>query len=406
MGNRPLNSSLFSVLRHRDFRFLWIGNLISSCGVWMQNLAQGWLILNLSNSPLLLGLLGFASLFPVLVLSLIGGTIADRSSRRTILILTQSGLMLLAFTLAALTSLGLITAWHIIAISLMTGVATALNSPAYQAMIPDLVPKEELTQAIALNSLQFNSARIIGHSVAGVAVATVGVAGCFYLNGFSYLVLLYALFSLSIPSRHITRDTIPFWERLRDGLVHVRKHRDLTVLIMTMGAISFLGLPYFFLLPIFGRDVLGTGAKGLGYLTASVSMGALTGALLMSRVTHRVGKRRVIVTCGLLFWIGLIGFSISRNYYLSFSLLIAVGFNLVMTLSTANNILQVLTAPEMRGRVMSMSVMAVSGLAPIGTLLAGVIASKTSAPIAIGSMCVFGLLLTAAVLTKLSDEIA
>jgi len=403
MPSSPADAHLFSVLRYRDFRLLWIGNLVSGCGIWIQNLALGWLILNVSNSPLLLGLYGFATLFPTLALSLIGGTLADRTDRRTVLIVTQSCLMLLAALLGTLAWSGAITPWHIIAVALLTGCAVALNSPAYQAIIPDLVPKEALTQAIALNSIQFNVARIVGHAVAGVIVMGVGEAGCFYLNALTYLAMLSALWRIRAPSRHRAGDVVPFATRIREGITHVRDRQPLRNLILVTGCVSLLGLPYFFLLPSFGRDVLGTSPRALGYLTASVSLGALGGGLAAARLGHWFGRRATLATSSLLFWGGLLGFSLSRSYWLSVALLIVVGFHLAVTVILVNNLLQQLTPPQMRGRVMGIHAMALNGLAPLGALLAGFMAQHLSPPLAVTCMASAGLIGTAAAVARPID---
>ncbi len=402
MPPTPSNASLFSVLGHRDFRLLWFGNLISGSGIWIQNLAAGWLILDLSDSPLLLGVYGFAMLFPTLALSLIGGTLADRTDRRTVLIVTQSCMMLLAALLGALSLAGVLAWWHIIAISFVSGCAVALNSPAYQAIIPDLVPPEALGRAIALNSIRFNVARIVGNSVAGVLVAEVGAAGCFLLNALTYVAMLYALWQARAPSGHRGGDVIPFRTRMREGIRHVRDQRALRNLILITGCVSLLGLPYFFLLPSFGRDVLGTSPRLLGYLTASVSLGALGGGFAAAWLGSRFGQRSTLLTAALLFWISLIGFSFSRSYWLSLGLLIAVGFCLSVTAIAVSALLQKMTAPHMRGRVMSIHGMALNGLAPVGALLAGAVAQRLSPPLAVTCMAGAGLIGTAIAVARLN----
>jgi MFS family permease len=399
------SGSLISVLaRHPDFRLFWTANLVSSSGVWMQNLAQGWLILKLSNSPFLLGAAGFASLFPTLVLSLIGGTVADRMDRRRILIATHTGLMLLALLLGTLTGLGVVTPLHILVVILLAGVATALNSPAYQAAIPDLVPPSDLTRAIALNSIQFNVARIAGHSSAGLLVAAVGEAGCFYINGLTYLAMLYALARMQPFSGHERHDEVPFWVRFTEGLEYVSGRKIVRYAIAMIGLMSLLGLPYFFLLPSIGRDVLGQGAERVGYLMASVSLGALAGAVSMTRIVPSLGPKRTAVLASILFWIVLLAFSMSRSYWLSMSLLVALGFALVLAVAAVNNLLQVLTPPAMRGRVMGLYAMALNGFAPVGGLLAGSAAEAFSSALAIGAMACVGLMLSAGLAVKMVGQ--
>jgi len=388
-------------LRHRPLRRIWIASLISGCGVWAQNLALGWLLARLPHSSLLLGLYGFASLAPVLGLSLIGGTLADRADRRRILLVTQLVLMLIALGLGALAYWGRIDWWQMILAALLTGVALAINSPAYQALLPDLVPGEDLAGAIALNSIQFNLARIIGHSLAGLAIAYIGEAGCFLLNALSYVAMICALLSVRVTSQHRRGDDTPFAARLREGLMHLAARPQAIQLILAVACISLLGLPYFFLLPKFGRDVLGADARSLGWLTAAVSAGALVGGLLTTAVQRLAGeqhRRELLVVCIAGFWLCLFGFSVSRNYWLSVGLLAGLGMWLAITITTVATVLQATTPPAMRGRVMSVQGIAINGMAPIGAFFVGVLAEKSSAPIAVAAASGAGLVLCSAVL--------
>jgi MFS family permease len=391
----------FTALKYRSFAMFWGGNLVSSCGVWVQNLAQGWLILRLSDSPFYLGLAGFAALFPTLLFALLGGTMADRFDRRRILMATQTLFMLLSFSLGLLTSLGVVTPWQILLVILLSGIVLALNSPAYQSVIPDLVPPEALSRAIALNSAQFNLARIIGHSLAGLAVAFIGEAGCFYLNALTYLPFLLALMLISLPPGRLTRHGKSIRRQLSEGLKDVAGNRLKLYLVLIVGCISLLGLPYFFLLPVFARDVLHRGPIGLGYLTAAVSVGALAAAFLMPTVASLFGRSRTVVVAGVAFWLVLLAFSFSRSYWLSFSLLILLGFSLVLVVATVNNILQVITPSEFRGRVMGINGMALNGLAPVGALCAGALAQTTSAPVAVGLLSGAGLVVAAGLGSRL-----
>ena len=379
-----------TVLRHREFRLFWVGNLISGCGIWVQNLALGWLIVKLTHAPLVLGIFGFASLAPTLLLAVFGGTLADRINRRTILIVTQSVLMLLALALSALAYTNTLAWWHILIIAALTGSAVAINSPAYQAIIPDLVPSQDLTAAIALNSVQFNVARIIGHALAGIVVVAVGEAGCFLLNALSYIAMLYALCRISVSSGHRSDDRVPFLQRTAEGMGYLRSHRALLRLILAVGCISLFGLPYFFLLPGFARDVLHIDARKLGYLTASVSVGGLIGGLLMRAIAQHLDKHLLAATAGVSFWIALVAFALSHTYWRSVALLIVLGFALVLTISTINNLLQISTPPALRGRVMSIYGIALNGLAPLGSVLAGALAQRTSLQTAIAILSLTG----------------
>ncbi len=387
-------TSSLAVLRHRGFRLFWGGNLISGCGVWVQNLVIGWLIIRLSRSSFWLGVYGCASLLPTLVLSLVGGAVADRVDRRRIMIGAQLALMLIALVLSMLAHLGVIAMWQIVLTTVLTGAAVALNSPAYQATIPDLVPPDELTAAIGLNSVQFNVARIVGHSLAGVVMVAAGEAGCFLFNALTYLAMLYALWRIDVPSRHRPADRTPLLHRVKEGLGYVRGQPALLHPVLIVAAVSFFGLPYFFLLPAVATDVLHAGARGLGYLTASVSVGGLAAGLLMTRLTRRWPKGSVIATAALSFWATLFAFACSRHYGLSVALLILLGLSLVLTIATVNNLLQVLAPPDMRGRVMSIQGMAVNGLVPLGSLLVGGLAQAASPPAALKVMAGLGFLVT------------
>jgi MFS family permease len=391
------NDRLLSVLRHRGFRLVWSANLLSGIGVWVQNLALGWLISEHRHASVLLGVLGFVTLAPVLVVSILGGTLADRIDRRRILLICQAVLMCIALGLAAVTYLGHTQWYHLVAAALLTGCAVAMNSPAYHALIGDLVPREQLPRAIALNSVQFNLARIIGHALAGFVLFAIGAAGCFLVNALSYLAMLYALIRIDVRSGHRAADPVPFGSRAREGLGYIWTRPEPLKLILTVGCISLLGLPYFFLLPQFGRQVLDTGARGLGLLTASVSVGGLLGGLFVSRLGKRFGPRPLLLAASFMFWGHLLGFALSRHLVLSSLLMVGMGFYLVLTLATVNSTLQLMTPPDMRGRVMSILSVATNGLAPLGSLTAGSLAAASSAPLAVASMSIAGVALGALV---------
>lgn len=389
-------SPVLSVLRHRPFRLFWGGNLISGCGIWMQNLAVGWLIARLPHGAFLLGLYGFVTLIPILLFSIVGGTIADKFNRRGVLLCTQSILMILALGLAWLTHMQRAGPGALIGVAAMTGVVVAINAPAYQAIIPDLVPVEDLSRAIGLNSVQFNIARIVGHAIAGLMVASVGAALCFLLNGLSYLPMLYAVFMIPAHLGSPSVNRTPFLNRLHEGIKYVRHEADILRWILLVGCISLFGLPYFFLLPKFASDVLGVSARGLGYLTASVSVGGLIGGFAMPLATRRISRITVVTAASFLFWGCLFGFAISKSYWLSLLLLTVMGASLVLTLATINNMLQVKSPSDMRGRVMSVYGIAANGMAPLGSVAAGAIASVWSVSRAVAILAATGVVVTAA----------
>lgn len=396
---QPPSRHMFRALRHRQYRLFWAGNFLSNTGTWMQNLAQGWLVLQLTNSPLLLGLVGFTSWIPILFFTLVGGVIADHADRRRMMIVAQSVLMALAFLLALLTSLGIVNILHILVISFFSGLALALNAPAYQASVPELVAEEDLTNAIALNSAQFNLSRAIGPALAGWAMYGVGVAGCFYLNAASFLALLFALTRIRFPTRTTARvgSVYQIWEPLRAGFFYIHRRSVLRTLILLVALASVCGMPYVVLMPVFARDILQVGPRGLGYLMGAAGVGALLGALLLAWRGDRPRKGAFALRAALLFYASLVAFALSRRFDLSLAALAVTGGAMVSTVATVNNLLQKHVAPEMRGRIMAMHAMAFLGFAPIGSLVAGALAERIGAPVALAALCVTALAITAGV---------
>ncbi len=395
---QPAVRQMFRALRHPTYRMFWTGNFLSNIGTWMQNLAQGWLVLQLTNSPLLLGLVGFTSWIPVLVFTLVGGVIADLADRRRMMILAQSTLMVLAFSMALLTSLGIISVVQVLWLSFFSGLATALNAPAYQASVPELVPQEDLTNAIAMNSAQFNMSRVIGPALAGWAMVWVGLAGCFYLNAASFLALLFVLARIRFPRRAETHGGgYRIWEPLRAAFVYIHHRPVLGTLMLLVALASVCGMPYAVLMPIFARDILGVGPHGLGYLMSASGLGALSGALLLAWRGDRPRKGAFALRAALIFYLSLVLFSLSRRFELSLLALAFTGGAMVSAVATVNNLLQKHVAPQMRGRIMAMHAMAFMGFAPIGSLVAGALAELVGAPVALASLCILALGITAAV---------
>ncbi|HVA01235.1 MAG TPA: MFS transporter [Terriglobia bacterium] len=364
---------MFRSFYHRDFSVFWTGNFLSNIGTWMQNIALGWLILITTNSPFLLGLNGFLAQIPSLVFSLPGGAIADRLNRRKLMMTTQSAMMLLALLLAILTSFRQITITEILSISLLTGVATALNYPAYQALIPELVPHEDLLNAIALNSAQFNMSRAIGPTVAGIVLGTLGTAACFYLNTVSYLALIIALLMIAIPPRH-KHPSIRFWRSVFDGVRYVNEHRLLIVLLTVPAFLSLFGLPVIVLMPVIARNMLHVGASGLGYLMGGAGVGAVIAALAIAAKGTLEHRGRLILTSAALFSLSLVLLAGSHSFWWAFFLLMVMGATIVGTLTLTNMTLLVTTPQELRGRIMGMYYVAMTGLLPFGSLQAGAVA--------------------------------
>ncbi len=366
-------ATMFRSFRHRDFALFWSGNLLSNVGTWMQNLALGWMILVMTNSPFLLGVNGFLAQAPSLVFSLPGGAIADRLNRRKLMLATQTSMMALALILAVLTSFRLITIAEILVISSLTGLATALNHPAYQSVVPDLVEREDLINAVALNSAQFNMSRAIGPTMAGLALGSLGAAGCFYLNSVSFLALIIALLAIKIPARHL-QDGPTVWGAMIDGLRFVRRYHAILMLLSVPAFLSFLGLPFVVLMPAYARDALGMDATGLGYLMGGAGLGAVLSALTLASQARIQLRGKYILMCATIFSIALLLLARAHSFPAAFLVLVVIGATMVGALALTNTTLQWLSPPELRGRIMSMYTLSVMGLTPLGNLQAGALA--------------------------------
>ncbi|MFB3915877.1 MAG: MFS transporter [Terriglobales bacterium] len=375
-------------LSHRNFRLFWTGNLISNVGTWMQNVAQGWLVLQLagSNSAFWLGLVGFASSLPMLGFSLVGGVIADRVNRRYLLMVTQSAMMIFAFVLAALTHTQIVTIGAVVLLAFATGLAMSLTMPAYQAMQTELVPREDLTNAIALNSTQFNLARIIGPTLGGFGILWVGMVGNFVLNGLSFLAVLIALAAIHYPPRRPGADGGGMWADLAAGFRYVHRERVMFLLVLLVALASIFGIPYFIFIPLFAKEILHLTERGFGLLMACSGVGALLGATTMAYIGRTRRRGRLVVSFTVAFLGAIVLFSLSRWAPLSGLMLAIIGFSMVMAIANVNALLQHLSSLEMRGRVMSIYTCAFLGLTPLGSLFAGSVAKWIGAPHAIAGM--------------------
>jgi MFS family permease len=397
----PLGA-MFRSLRHRDFAYFWTGNFLSNIGTWMQNLALGWLVLEITNSPFLLGLNGFLGTAPSLVFSLPGGAIADRLNRRNLMIVTQTIMMVLALILAVLTSFRIVRIREILIISFLTGLASALNNPAYQAIVPDLVTREDLTNAIALNSAQFNMSRAIGPMLAGLTLGSLGAAGCFYLNTVSFLALIIALLAIRIPTRAVAEGG-SIWATMVEGIRFVSRNRMIVLLLSVPAMLSWLGLPFVVLMPVFARDLIHVGPAGLGYLMAGAGIGAVVSALTLASQAHIKRRRQFILGCAATFSLGLILLARMTAFWWSFLLLIILGGTMVGALALTNSTLQAISPPEYRGRIMSMYNLAVIGISPLGSLQAGAVAEAWGVRTALalgGAVCLAYFLILFTVLTR------
>lgn len=365
---------MFSSLKVRNFRLYWFGTLISLIGTWIQIVAQSWLVFQLTNSAFLLGVVGFLSSIPVFFLSLFAGVIADRMNKRTILIFTQIAFMVLAFILAILTDIKLITPRQIMFLAALNGVVMAFDAPTRQAVVVELVGKNHLFNAIALNSVAFNSSRIIGPALCGILVASIGLAGCFYVNGISFLAVILALFLIrinNIPNNHKNNTAS---KDLKEGLKYIKNNRAILILVSMVGVVSLFGISYAILMPIFAKEILHVGVKGLGVLMSSSGLGALIAALILARLGDIKYKGRFIIASSIIFSLSLILFSLSKVYIFSIFTLLLIGGSSVMAVALINTLLQTMVKDEFRGRVMSAFMLTFAGIMPFGNLIAGSLA--------------------------------
>jgi MFS family permease len=372
-------------LRNENYRLFWGGCLLSNVGTWMQNVAQGWLVLELSNSSFWLGMVGFAASFPFLLFTMFGGVIADRASKRNLLIGAQIVQMTLAFALALLTYFKVISIGQIALLAFLNGISIALQAPAYQALVPRLVPSEDLPNAIALNSAQFNTARILGPTLGGYAMVWVGMAGTFFLNGFSFLAVLWPLFRMRYPEERRERHASVL-QSLRDGIAYVRRSPEMSAIVMLIASASLLLLPFITFIPYFAKDVLKVGERGLGFLMACSGIGALLAAGVIAYFGKIRWRGRVIVFAGMFVMAAVIVFCYSHTFALSAVMSFCEGFGMIISLSTVNVTMQQLSSDAMRGRVMSIYATSFLGLPPVGCLLIGELSRHMPTEHAIAAM--------------------
>ena len=372
---------LAAALHYRDFRILWIGAFTSSIGTWMQRVTQSWLVLTLagSSSAFFLGLDSFLGEAPILLFTLIGGVIADRRDRRQLLLMSQYVQMATAFALAALVYLDVIQIWHVLTLSVITGVAQAFGGPAYQSLVPSLIDKKHLPNAIALNSIQFNLARVVGPLIAGAALTVFGMAICFGLNGVSFLAVIAALLSLRV--RHIPPlNRSPMYKELRGGFSYVRHEPGLAGLTILAFATTSLGTPLLTFLPLFAQDVFGGGVAQYTQLMACAGAGAVTGALVVAWLGKFKGMGRTLLILQLVFGALIVLFAVTRVIWINAILLFGAGACMVMVFAVLASLVQLIVPDAMRGRVMSIYMVAFRGGMPIGSLVAGYVATFASAP--------------------------
>jgi len=374
---RPQKRSInpFRALQvHRNFRLFWTGQTVSLIGTWMQQVGQGWLALELTNSAFMVGLVSAAGTFPVLLLSLYGGVVADRRNRLRIVIICQALLLLEAVALWWFTWTGLVNVRWLLALATLGGVVAAFEIPARQALMVDLVSREDLVDAIALNSGGFNLARIVGPSFAAIVLARFGLAWCFGINALSYFAVLGSLGRIRLPRWTPVQHLVSPYEQLKQGLNYIRRSRPVSALMGVIAIYSIFGFQYLTMMPVVARDVLNTGASGYGLLLTFVGIGALTGALLLASVGARIRRGRLFNATAYAFAGLTILFSLTRSVHVAAFVLLFLGLAMLVNGALANGILQSVVPDELRGRVMATYVFVYVGFTPIGSFIAGVVA--------------------------------
>jgi MFS family permease len=379
-------------LRHRDFQLFFSGQLISLVGTWMQSVAQAWLVYKMTGSALLLGAVGFSSQFPVFLVAPFGGIAADRVNRQRLVIATQTASMILAGILAWLTLSHRVHVSHIFVLAALLGVVNAFDIPGRQAFLVDMVGKEDLMNAIALNSSMFNGARIIGPAVAGILVSRIGEGWCFAANAISYIAVIVGLLLMNVRCELRMGSGSPI-DDIVEGFQWVAGTKIIRTLLILLALVSLVGMPYTVLMPIFADKILHGGARGLGILMGATGVGALFGALTLAAKTGVKGLGRwVTITCAA-FGVSLVLFAFSKWFWISVALLFPAGYSMMLQMACSNTLIQTMVPNELRGRVMALYSMSFMGLAPFGALFGGALAHSVGAPVTVawgGVACVIG----------------
>ena len=383
MGDARVIRRIFKAFQYRDFRLMWFGACASSIGTWMQIVAQGWLVYRLSHSAFLLALDQFLGGIPIFLFSLIGGVVADRAERRKILLGSQYVQMATAATLTILVATGAVHVWHILCLSFVSGLAQAFGGPAYQALIPTLVDKEDMPNAIALNSIQFNVAVMVGPALAGQALAKLGEKWCFGLNALSFLAPIFSL--TIITARFLpAKTTESMLSSLKQGIAFTRKQSSMEALILLAFCMTALSMPMRTYIPVFVKDIFHRGPETFGNLLALMGLGSICGSLAIASAGNMRHKGKVALSALACLGVGIAGFALSKSLFLSGTLLVLVGASIMAVFATVNSLVQLITTNEMRGRVMSVYNFAFRGGMPLGNLLTGWLVPAFTAPIVLG----------------------
>jgi predicted MFS family arabinose efflux permease len=368
----------FSALRYRDFRLLWFGAFASTTGTFMQTLAQGWLVYTMTGSAFLLGVDGFLATGPMLLFSLFGGVIADRLERRKIMLLSQVLQGSFALILAALIYFHAVKVWHIFILSFLTGSAQSISGPAYASLLPLLVKRDDMANAVAMNSMQFNLARVIGPALGGVVFGLWGATACFGINGLSFIFVIIALSIIKMPPLHADATSTSMMAQMKEGFKFVASKRSLLLLTFLSFAGTFLGMPLFTMMPVVAKSIFNLGPQGLSLLQADYGIGSVVGALFVAGSSYAAKKGRLALALQLVFACTLIAFGISRHLAASLVIAFLAGSAIVGVISLYSSLVQLSTSDAMRGRVMSIFMLAFRGGMPLGNLMAGFVAQRWS----------------------------
>ena len=400
---------VFRCLSYRNYRLFFFGQVISLIGTWMQSIAVGWLVYRLTNSALLLGVAGFASQIPTFVFSPFAGVIADRHNKHRLLVITQSLAMLQAVVLTILVLTNHIVIWQIIALGSLLGIVNCFDIPIRQSFIIEMIEKkEDLGNAIALNSSMFNIAKLLGPAFAGIIIAIAGEGVCFLLNAVSYIAVIVSLLAMKITYVEKNIPDKRMLSEIKDGLKYVMGFAPIKYIIFLLAMTSLVGVPYQVLMPVFARDVFHGDSRKLGFLVAMSGVGALTGAIYLAGRKKVIGLENLIMLNTASFGLAIIAVSFCRNLWLAMFFILAAGFSMMVQMASSNTILQTVVDDDKRGRVMSFYTMAFMGTMPFGSLFAGTLATKIGAPATLligGVCCVIGALLFSGKLPVLREKI-
>jgi len=370
---RELLKNTFASLRHRNFRLFFAGQLVSLIGTWMQNTAQGWLVYQLTGSKLLLGVVAAVGSTPMMLFSILGGSVADRHSKRQIILWTQTGMMLLAFGFAVLVWSGLIRPWHILVLAALGGLAMAFDMPARQAFMVEMTNREDLINAISLNSSIVNGARVVGPSLAGLLMARVGIETCFFLNGLSFVAVIASLWMMRLPRFVPPQRPSSAWAHATEGFAYVWQHRRMRTILVLFAVVGVFGWSYSVMLPAFARDILHVGQTEYGVLLSANGIGALLGALTVATIGNQVNRRFLVLGGLWVFSAMLLLLAWTSSYAMALICLAIAGWGMLLFFSTTNTLLQTSASDEMRCRVMGIWALVFGGMTPIGGLEAGIL---------------------------------